>query len=79
MNSNGAAEEQRERTAAAYRSAGLTLEALWLHYFSIGGDAGEMEVDAYLNRSYMLRPVQRDLLDHAVYELDGHGQDGQQG
>ena len=72
MNADETAEEQRERTAAAYRKAGLTLELLWLHYFSIGGDAGEVEVDAYLNRSYMLRPVQRDLLDHAVHELDGH-------
>ncbi|HJW01200.1 MAG TPA: hypothetical protein VJ617_19090 [Arthrobacter sp.] len=72
MNVDETAEEQRERTAAAYRRAGLTLEALWLHYFSIGGDAGELEIDAYLNRSYMLRPVQRDLLDHAVHELDGH-------
>ncbi|MFB8368753.1 hypothetical protein ACLKOZ_05725 [Arthrobacter sp. R4] len=72
MNVDETAEEQRERTAEAYRQAGLTLESLWLHYFSIGGDAGELEIDAYLNRSYMLRPVQRDLLDHAVHELDGH-------
>jgi hypothetical protein len=72
MNADETAEEQRERTAAAYRSAGLALEALWLHYFSIGGDAGELEIDAYLNRSYMLRSVQRDLLDHAIHELDGH-------
>ncbi|HEY9354745.1 MAG TPA: hypothetical protein VIQ52_00395 [Arthrobacter sp.] len=72
MNVDETAEEQRERTAAAYSKAGLTLEALWLHYFSIGGDAGELEIDAYLNRSYMLRPVQRDLLDHAVHELNGH-------
>ena len=36
MNADETAEEQRERTAAAYRKAGLTLELLWLHYFSIG-------------------------------------------
>lgn len=72
MNGEETAEEQRERTSAAYRAAGLNLESLWMHYFSIGGDAGELEIDAYLNRSYMLRPVQRDLLDHAIHELDGH-------
>ncbi len=72
MNVDQRAEGQRERTAAAFRKAGLSLEAVWMHYFSIGGDAGELEIDAYLNRSYMLRPVERDLLDHAVNELDGH-------
>jgi hypothetical protein len=41
MNVDESAEEQRERTAAAFRKAGLTLEAVWMHYFSIGGDAGE--------------------------------------
>lgn len=72
MNVDESAEEQRERTAAAFRKAGLSLEAVWMHYFSIGGDARELEIDAYLNRSYMLRPVERDLLDHAVHELAGH-------
>jgi hypothetical protein len=28
-----------------------------------------MEIDAYLHSSYMLRPNQRDLLAHAIYEL----------
>ena len=40
MNVDESAEEQRERTSAAFRKAGLTLEAVWMHYFSIGGDAG---------------------------------------
>ncbi|WP_457965239.1 hypothetical protein M1E17_02575 [Arthrobacter sp. D1-29] len=66
------AEEQRDRTSAAFQAAGLSVEVLWMHYFSIGGDAGELEIDAYLNRSYMLRGVQRDLLDHAIHELDGN-------
>jgi hypothetical protein len=76
MNVDETAEEQRDRTAAEYLKAGLALDALWLHYFSIGGDAGELEIDAYL-KSYMLRPVQRDLLDHAVHELNGHSPDSQ--
>jgi hypothetical protein len=72
MSVDEAAEEQRDRTSASFQAAGLSLEALWMHYFSIGGDAGELEIDAYLNRSYMLRGVQRDLLDHAIHELDGN-------
>jgi hypothetical protein len=37
--------------------------------------AGAMEIDAYLHGSYMLRPIQRDLLDHAIYELGNSGTD----
>ncbi|CAH0290289.1 hypothetical protein SRABI83_04185 [Arthrobacter sp. Bi83] len=62
-------EAQRDLTAKAFRQADLDVDELWMHYFSIGGDAGTMEIDAYLHGSYMLRPIQRDLLDHAIYEL----------
>lgn len=62
-------EAQRERTAKAFRSTDLQMDQLWMHYFSIGGDAGAMEIEAYLHGSYMLRPIQRDLLDHAIFEL----------
>ena len=37
--------------------------------------AGALEIDAYLHGSYMLRPIQRDLLDHAIYELGNCGTD----
>lgn len=33
------------------RQAGLGLSEVWMHYFSFGGDAGEMEVEAYLNHA----------------------------
>ncbi|APX02816.1 hypothetical protein [Arthrobacter sp. QXT-31] len=69
MNLDPDGEEQRERTAKAFRSTDLEVDELWMHYFSIGGDAGAMEIEAYLHGSYMLRPIQRDLLDHAIYEL----------
>ncbi|PNH85124.1 hypothetical protein [Arthrobacter sp. AFG20] len=62
-------EAQRDRTARAFRRSDLDVDELWMHYFSIGGDAGAMEIEAYLHGSYMLRPIQRDLLDHALYEL----------
>ncbi|MFC9333825.1 hypothetical protein [Arthrobacter sp. NPDC057009] len=69
MNLDPDGEEQREQTAKAFRSTDLEVDELWMHYFSIGGDAGAMEIEAYLHGSYMLRPIQRDLLDHAIYEL----------
>lgn len=69
MNLDPDGEAQRERTAKAFRQADLEVDELWMHYFSIGGDAGAMEIEAYLHGSYMLRPIQRDLLDHAIYEL----------
>jgi hypothetical protein len=62
-------EEQRKRFAAAVRYSGLDLDAIWLRYFSIGGAAGEYEVDAYLNALLSLPTLQRDLLAHAVNEL----------
>ncbi|MBD1542616.1 hypothetical protein G9E11_10215 [Arthrobacter sp. IA7] len=74
MSVDGDGEAQRELTAKAFRHAELEIDDLWMHYFSIGGDAGAMEIEAYLHGSYMLRPIQRDLLDHAIYELgDSHG------
>jgi len=62
-------EAQRDRAGTAFRRAKLDIDELWMHYFSMGGDAGAMETEAYLHGSYMLRPIQRDLLDHAIYEL----------
>jgi hypothetical protein len=75
MNADGDGEAQRDRTAKAFRRADLEVDQLWMHYFSIGGDAGSMEIEAYLHGSYMLRPIQRDLLDHAIYELGNFQKD----
>ena len=38
--------------------AGLTLRQLWLGYFSIGGDASEGEIEAYLSGA--LDPTDRE-------------------
>jgi hypothetical protein len=75
MTAESDGETQRDRTAQAFRQSDLDVDELWMHYFSIGGDAGAMEIDAYLHGSYMLRPIQRDLLDHAIYELGNSGPD----
>ena len=75
MSADQDGEAQRNRTSRAFRQAELDIDKLWMHYFSIGGDAGAMEVEAYLHGSYMMRPIQRDLLDHAIYELGNSTED----
>ncbi|GAA3292992.1 hypothetical protein ACFFON_02255 [Arthrobacter citreus] len=61
--------EQRRRLREALSQAGIETSQLWMKYFSIGGEAGEYEVDAYLNGSFSLPPLQRDILAHAANEL----------
>jgi hypothetical protein len=41
---------------------------LWLRYFALGGEASEMEVDAYLNGALALPAIQHDMLAHAINE-----------
>jgi hypothetical protein len=51
------------------RAAGISISELWLKYFGMSGDAGEYEVEAYLQGLLSLPPVQRDLLALAANEL----------
>lgn len=62
-------EEQCRLLRKAVKHADITSAELWLAYFSIGGVAGEYEVDAYLQGLYSLPPLQRDLLAGAANEL----------
>jgi hypothetical protein len=62
-------EEQRRLLAEAVRYSRITVGDLWLRYFSLAGDAGEYEIDAYLNGSLSLPALQRDLLAQAANEL----------
>jgi hypothetical protein len=62
-------EYQRTHLLRAVRHAQIDASELWLHYFGLGGDAGEYEVEAYLHGSFTLPPLQRDLLAHAANEL----------
>lgn len=62
-------EYQRIHLLRAIRHAQIDGSELWLHYFGLGGDAGEYEVEAYLHGSFTLPPLQRDLLAHAANEL----------
>ena len=61
--------EQRRLLKQALDQARLGVPELWMKYFSIGGEAGEYEVDAYLSGSFSLPPLQRDILAHAANEL----------
>ncbi|MBO3085477.1 PP2C family protein-serine/threonine phosphatase [Cellulomonas fengjieae] len=62
------ADEQRHALDIAYRRAHLSLDDLWLAYFTLGGEAGPMEVEAYLHGLMPLPRGQRDMLAHAVNE-----------
>ncbi len=61
--------EQRRQLREALAQARIGVPELWMRYFSIGGEAGEYEVDAYLSGSLSLPPLQRDILAHAANEL----------
>ena len=52
----------------ALDASGLCLSQLWIRYLAIGGDAGELEVDAYLNGAITLPAIQHDMLAHAINE-----------
>lgn len=62
-------QEQQRRTCDAFRSTSLSTYDLWLRYFSLGGNAGEEEIDAYLYSSLLLPPFDRDMLALAVNEF----------
>ncbi|PWK84621.1 stage II sporulation protein E [Lentzea atacamensis] len=65
--SDRAAEQQRS-LALAFKRADLSVEDLWLRYFALGGEAGFVEVDAYVNGLSDLPPLERDTLALAVNE-----------
>jgi hypothetical protein len=52
----------------AYEASKLTVTELWVRYFALGGDASELEVDAYLNGAIALPAIQHDMLAHAINE-----------
>jgi non-ribosomal peptide synthetase component F len=52
----------------AYEASKLTVAELWLRYFALGGEASELEVDAYLNGAIALPALQHDMLAQAINE-----------
>ncbi|WP_104052581.1 MULTISPECIES: hypothetical protein [unclassified Arthrobacter] len=61
--------EQRQLLKKALDDARLCVPDVWIQYVSLGGIVGEYEVDAYINGSLSLPPLQRDILAHAANEL----------
>lgn len=61
-------DDQRGPLVLAYSRAELTLEELWTRYFALGGDAGVLELEAYLEGLLALPATQRDIVAVAVNE-----------
>lgn len=59
----------RAKLAETVRYWNLPIRGIWLHYFSLGGDVGEYELDAYINASYALSALQHDILAQSINEL----------
>ncbi|CAL9498934.1 hypothetical protein SUDANB95_03373 [Actinosynnema sp. ALI-1.44] len=62
------AAEQQRSLVQAWQRAELSTEELWLRYFGLGGEAGFLDVDAYVHGLGGLAPLERDVLAHAVNE-----------
>lgn len=69
MDLDGVETEQARLLREVISRADITVKQLWFHYFTLGGNAGEIEVDAYLHHCLSLPAFQRDLLAHAANEL----------
>jgi hypothetical protein len=69
MDENELGREQARLLRQAIVRSGLRLDDVWMHYFSIGGDVGALEVEAYLHHALSLPRLQRDMLAHAINEL----------
>ena len=69
MDHDGIGAEQARLLREVVGRAGIEVKQLWFHYFTLGGHAGEVEVEAYLHHCLGLPALQRDLLAHAANEL----------
>lgn len=69
MDDDGVVAAQARLLREATGSGGIGVEQLWFHYFALGGNAGQVEVEAYLHHCLGLPAFQRDLLAHAANEL----------
>ncbi|MDQ7808578.1 PP2C family protein-serine/threonine phosphatase [Amycolatopsis sp. A133] len=62
------AAEQQRSLVLAFKHAQLSVEDLWLRYFGVGGQAGFIDIDAYVHGLADLPPLERDTLAVAVNE-----------
>lgn len=68
MDSPQPSDEHQRALTEAFGGAQLTVEELWLRYFALGGDAGKVEIEAYLSGLMPLPSLQHNILAHAVNE-----------
>lgn len=61
-------DEHQRQLARAFAGSKLTVEELWLRYFALGGDAGKVEIEAYLSQLMPLPSLQHNVLAHAINE-----------
>jgi hypothetical protein len=66
--SDGSAEEDRALLVRAFEGSQLSVEELWLAYFSLGGNVGRYEVEAYLAGLMPLNAHEHNVLAQAVNE-----------
>jgi hypothetical protein len=64
-------DREHDAVDAARRRARLDLRQLWLRYVALGGDAGPMELEAYLAGLMPLDDYQHTVLAHAINEALG--------
>jgi hypothetical protein len=61
--------EERSQLNRTLLAADITVYELWVRYFGLSGEAGEYEVQAYVEGLISLPDSQRDLLAMAAEEI----------
>ena len=69
MDDRAIARAQARLMRAATANAGLGVEDLWQAYVQLGGEVGQLEVEAYLHHALYLAPRHRDTLVRAANQL----------
>jgi hypothetical protein len=61
--------DQHALTFDAMHRFGIPVSELWMYYLGIGGDADELEIDAYLHGLIRLPALARDMIAQSVNEM----------
>ncbi|MGO4384206.1 hypothetical protein [Specibacter sp. RAF43] len=59
---------QRRELRDALFGSGMALRTLWFKYFALGGNMGELEIEAYIFGAHAMPALERDLMAHAMNE-----------
>ncbi|MGQ1799106.1 hypothetical protein ACT4S5_18520 [Kocuria oceani] len=60
---------QAQMMRSGIAGAGLSVHELWVAYVGLGGEIGELEIDAFLHHALHLPPRHRDWLARATNRL----------